>query len=138
MAVHPAGLSTVCQGLYRLLGGLRHRHSEQTPCGGGQRERLDELHRTPEQHAEAADFSVGEEDTVLFQEARESHWCNSDIHPRLQSSHQRWAGRTGRIYRAARLHLQLSERLSERLFLKVSIPAVLPPFRNGLEGITVR
>ena len=43
--------------------------------------RLDELHRTTEQHAEAADFSIGEEDAVLFQEARESHWCDLDVHP---------------------------------------------------------
>jgi len=35
--------------------------------------------RKVEQHSEAEDFSVGEEDTVLFQEARESHRCALDV-----------------------------------------------------------
>jgi IS1 family transposase/DNA-directed RNA polymerase subunit RPC12/RpoP len=77
----PGVYRTMRQGLHRLLGGVCRRHPEQTACCCWQRQWLDELHRKTKQHPEAADFSAGEEDTALFQEARESHQGNLDIHP---------------------------------------------------------
>ena len=98
MAVNPDGIPKMCPGLHRSLGGLCQRHPKQTACGGRQRQRLDELHRKTEQHAEAADFSAGEEDTVLLEEARESHRCHMDVHPWLQSPSQKEAGSMGRAH----------------------------------------
>jgi len=81
MAVHPWGAQTMRPGLHRLLGGLCRRHPQPATSGCRQRQRLDELHRKTEQHAEAADFSSGEEDAVLLEEARQSHRCDLDVHP---------------------------------------------------------
>ncbi|MEM7772332.1 MAG: hypothetical protein AAF327_17685 [Cyanobacteria bacterium P01_A01_bin.37] len=42
VAVNTCCIQTVCQGLHRLLAGLRQRHSEQTACCCRQRQRLDQ------------------------------------------------------------------------------------------------
>jgi hypothetical protein len=94
-------LPPMCDCLYRLLGSLWSRTTEQATSSGGQsettrswgfppwaivsrRDGRNQLHWTIQQYIEATSFSVSAKNFVLFQIIRKSHWCNLVFYPLLQ------------------------------------------------------